>query len=36
MLVAGGKKHAKEVLQISETNHINSSVVFYDDVSLDL
>ena len=36
MLIAGAKRHAKEVLQILELNHDLGSIIFFDDVSKDL
>jgi sugar O-acyltransferase (sialic acid O-acetyltransferase NeuD family) len=33
MLIAGAKRHAKEVLQIIEFNQEQSSIVFFDDVT---
>lgn len=36
MLVAGAKRHAKEVLQILELNNDFGSIIFFDDVSKDL
>ena len=36
MLIAGAKRHAKEVLQIIEFNQEQSPFVFFDDVSGDL
>ncbi len=36
MLIAGAKRHAKEVLQILEVNREADSIAFFDDVSKDL
>ena len=36
MLVAGAKRHAKEVLQVLEANQESSNINFFDDVSTDL